>query len=91
LPRENPILFYTRRWFGQIAANWRFAVRFLRLVWTGQRIMRHPRLFDYMDEALAPVDERQDADRETALQVETGPVEVTHRSDAEDVASVSVA
>ncbi|MEO8620222.1 MAG: radical SAM protein [bacterium] len=57
LPLENPIAFHARHWLGLIVANTRFAFRFLRLMWTGSRIMRHPRLFDYMDDALAPIDE----------------------------------
>jgi radical SAM superfamily enzyme YgiQ (UPF0313 family) len=57
LPLENPISFYARRWLGLISSNGRLAYTMLSLALAGRRIMRHPRLFDYMDESLTPVDE----------------------------------
>ncbi|HEY4217309.1 MAG TPA: radical SAM protein [Gemmatimonadaceae bacterium] len=85
LPIENPLLFHLRHWPKQIVANVRLTFSLLRLMWVGRSIMRHPRLFDYMDEALAPIDETPNADRETAAQVETSPVEVTDDSGHEEV------
>ena len=43
--------------------NTRLVFGFLRLILVYRRIMRHPRLFDYMDEALTPVEEAAPADR----------------------------
>jgi hypothetical protein len=53
----------------------------LRLALTGRRIMRHPRLFDYMDEALAPVDEtpsfrRTSLDQPEAILADAIPADV---------------
>jgi radical SAM superfamily enzyme YgiQ (UPF0313 family) len=89
LPLENPILFHARHWLGLIVANAAFGVSFLRMMWAGRRIMRHPRLFDYMDEALTPVDESPDADRNAVEQFGAGPAEVTHADDYEAMAGAS--
>jgi radical SAM superfamily enzyme YgiQ (UPF0313 family) len=91
LPLENPILFYARHWRQLIVSNARFGFTVLRLLWTARRIMRHPRLFDYMDESLAPIHESPDARRKTVEQVATDPVEVMHTDDHEPMASVSPA
>jgi len=81
LPLENPIPFYARRWLGLISSNARLAFTMLRLALTGRRIMRHPRLFDYMDEALAPVDEtpsfrRTSVDQPEAILADAIPADV---------------
>jgi hypothetical protein len=89
MPLENSIPFYARHWLGLIAANARFGVRFLHMMWIGRRIMRHPRLFDYMDEALTPVEERPDSPGETLEQLGAISAEVTHAGDREEMASAS--
>lgn len=86
LPLENPILFHARHWLNLIVANGRFLGTLLRMVWTARRIMRHPRLFDYMDEALTPVDESSDAGRPTVEHFGAGPAEGTHAEERESLA-----
>ncbi|HXT14918.1 MAG TPA: radical SAM protein [Gemmatimonadaceae bacterium] len=65
LPIENPILFHAKRWPRQLAVSLRFGLRFLHMAWMGRRIMLHPRMFDYMDQALAPMDESPDVEQQT--------------------------
>jgi radical SAM superfamily enzyme YgiQ (UPF0313 family) len=91
LPLEHPMLFYARHWLGLIVANARLGLTLLRMVWTGRRIMRHPRLFDYMDEALTPINEAPSASRRVVEQFATGAAEVTHADDHEPMANVSPA
>jgi hypothetical protein len=91
LPLENPISFHARHWLRQIVANSRFGFTFLHLMWIGRRIMRHPRLFDYMDDALMPVEEQPGAGRETLEQLGASPAEVIDVSDREEIASASLA
>lgn len=91
LPLENPILFHARHWPGQIIANLRFAFNLLRLVWAGRRIMRHPRLFDYMDLALTPVHEPRDAGVAPLNQHDAGPGELNYVGDTAGMANVSPA
>ncbi|MDB4875283.1 MAG: Radical domain protein [Gemmatimonadetes bacterium] len=91
LALENPIAFHARHWLGLIAANVRLGFTLLRMVRTGRRIMRHPRLFDYMDEALTPVNDSLDSRRKTVEQSATDPMEVMHADDHEPMASVSPA
>jgi radical SAM superfamily enzyme YgiQ (UPF0313 family) len=91
MPLENPIFFHGRHWLGQLVANVRLAFSLVHLVWIGRRIMRHPRLFDYMDAALAPIDESPDADRKQVDSFETSPAQVTQRGDREELSSASSA
>ena len=89
LPLENPLLFYPRHWLRLIALNARLAFSMLRLMLIGRRIMKHPRVFDYMDQALMPIDEQPSARRKTVEELDAGPAQATYVEDREPVASVS--
>ncbi len=82
LPLENPIAFHVRHWLGLITSNARLAYSIFRLWTITRRIMRHPRVFDYMDEALTPVNESPEVDvsLKTVQEFDVAAVEVARAS-----------
>ena len=78
LPVESPLAFYPRYWWKLAGDNIAFFLALLRLRSAGLRIMRHPRLFDYMDQALTPVSPDEDETLEIFTHTEAAREAVTH-------------
>ena len=87
LPLENPLSFYPRYWAHVVNSSLRFGWKFWRMKRLGDRIMKHPRLFDYMDEALTPPRPEDDQTLGLLTQTEAARAAVSHRRKVEELTS----
>lgn len=79
LPRESPLVFYPRYARDFVRSIVAFGWAVARLARAGRRIMNHPRLFDYEDASLTPIDVGTDEDFEMFTQTEAARKAVGHR------------
>jgi hypothetical protein len=64
LPRESPIVFYPKFFFGIMAKQLKWAHLYLRLYRMYGRLKKDPRRFEYMDLAITPVTDDEIETRE---------------------------
>ncbi len=89
LPLENPLSFYPKYWWHLLSGNAILLSSYLRLRRTGARIMRHPRLFDYMDKALTPVEAKDDENLELLTHTDAARQAVKRQRKIEEIVSVA--